>query len=259
LSDAAAAAGGWPLITDPWFYAAAAPAVLLMGLSKAGFGAGFGALAVPMMALVVPVPQAAAIMLPLLAVMDALGLAAFVRERDSALIRLLLPAGLVGTLIGTLSFGVLPAKTVAAIVGAITLGFLAIRLFFPPRADAPPPPRWLGALLGALSGFTRFVAHAGGPPVSFYLLPQRLSPVVFTATAAVFFGAINTSKWIPYAWLGLIDTRNLLTSAVLAPLAPVGVLIGARLTRHVRTDLFFALVYAGMAATGAKLLWDGLK
>ena len=30
------------LITDPFFYAVAAPAVLLMGISKSGFGAGFG-------------------------------------------------------------------------------------------------------------------------------------------------------------------------------------------------------------------------
>ena len=64
------------LITDPWFYAVAIPAVLLMGISKSGFGAGFGALATPLLALAVPVPQAAAIMLPLLLVMDAFGLKA---------------------------------------------------------------------------------------------------------------------------------------------------------------------------------------
>jgi uncharacterized protein len=63
-----------PFITDPWFYAIAVPAVLLMGLSKSGFASGFGALATPLMALTIPVPQAAAIMLPLLMVMDATGL-----------------------------------------------------------------------------------------------------------------------------------------------------------------------------------------
>ncbi len=54
-----------PLITDPLFYAVAVPAVLLVGICKSGFGAGFGALGVPLMALAVPVPQAVA-MLPLL-------------------------------------------------------------------------------------------------------------------------------------------------------------------------------------------------
>ena len=38
----------WPLITDPFFYAVAIPAVLLLGVSKSGFGSGFGSLAVPM-------------------------------------------------------------------------------------------------------------------------------------------------------------------------------------------------------------------
>ncbi len=40
-----------PVISDPFFYAVAVPAVLLLGISKSGFGAGFGSLAVPLMAL----------------------------------------------------------------------------------------------------------------------------------------------------------------------------------------------------------------
>ena len=157
---------GAALITDPWFYAVAIPAVLLMGISKSGFGAGFGSLAVPIMALAIPVPQAAAIMLPLLLVMDLLALVSYARHFDRDLVRLLVPAGLIGTVVGTVLFGVLSAKTVAAVVGGLTLLFLAQRLFFPPRPDAPPPPRWAGWLLGVASGFTSFVSHAGGPPVS---------------------------------------------------------------------------------------------
>jgi len=247
------------IITDPWFYAVAIPAVLLMGISKSGFGAGFGSLATPLMALAIPVPQAAAIMLPLLLVMDGVGVKALFQKRDRELIRLLLPAGLIGTVIGTFSFGVLSAKAVAGVVGALTLLFLAQRLLFPPRADAPPPPRWLGFILGIASGFTSFVSHAGAPPVSAYVLPLRLAPITFTATMATFFGVINLSKWIPYAWLGLIDWRNITTSLVLVPLAPVGVWIGVRLVPYVPQVVFYRLVYLGMLLTGIKLLWDGLN
>ena len=133
------------MITDPWFYAVAIPAVLLMGLSKSGFGSGFGSLATPLMALALPVPQAAAIMLPLLLVMDGFGVKALFQQRDPALIRLLLPAALLGTVVGTLLFGLLSTKTVAGIVGALTLAFLAQRLLFPPRIDSKPPPRWTAA------------------------------------------------------------------------------------------------------------------
>jgi uncharacterized membrane protein YfcA len=249
----------WPLIADGSFYAVAVPAVLLMGLSKSGFLGGFGSLAVPVMALAVPVPQAAAIMLPLLFVMDAVGLQQLWLQRDRELLRLLLPAGLIGTVVGTVLFGVLSAKTVAAIVGGLTLLFLAQRLLFPPKADAPPPPKPLGFVLGIASGFTSFVAHAGSPPISAYVLPLKLPPMRFAATMAVFFAAVNLSKWIPYAWLGLIDWRNMTTSLVLMPLAPIGVWLGVWLTRRIASTWFYRLAYSGMFLTGVKLLYDGMK
>lgn len=246
----------FPLITDPYFYLVAVPAVLLMGLSKSGFGAGFGSLAVPMMALAVSVPQAAAILMPVLLVMDILGMAAFRKDFDLKLLRFLLPWGLVGIVVGTLLFKLLNAHVVAGLVGAFTLLFLAQRLLFPPKPDSPPPPQWLGVLLTVASGFTSFIAHAGGPPINAYVIPMRLSPVRFTATMAFFFFVINLSKWIPYAWLGLLDWRNMATSLVLLPIAPIGVWAGVWLARRISQRLFYGCLYAGMLLTGLKLLWD---
>ena len=246
-------------ITDPFFYAVAVPAVLLLGISKSGFGAGFGSLAVPMMALAVTVPQAAAILMPVLLLMDVLGMAAFRKNFDMRLVKFLVPFGLIGTLLGMLLFKVLAANTVAGIVGACTLLFLAQRLLFPPKPDSAPPPRWLGALLTVTSGFTSFIAHAGGPPISAYVIPLRLSPLNFTASLAFFFFVINLSKWIPYAWLGLLDVRSMATSLVLLVIAPVGVWLGVRLARRIKPVLFYRLLYFGMFLTGSKLLWDGLK
>ena len=246
-------------ITDPWFYAVAVPAVLLMGLAKSGFLMGFGSLATPLLALALPVPQAAAVMLPLLLVMDATGIKQLWRQRDRALLRLLIPAGLIGTLVGTLLFSLLSGKTVAAVVGTLTLLFLAQRLLFPPRRDAPRPPKAVGFVLGIAGGFTSFVAHAGSPPLAAYVLPLRMEPLRYTATMAVLFGVINLSKWIPYAGLGLFDTRILLTSLMLIPLAPLGVWLGIWATRRIPSDWFYRVAYSGMFFTGIKLLWDGLR
>ncbi len=245
------------MIEDPFFYAVAVPAVLLLGVSKSGFGAGFGSLAVPLMALAVPVPQAAAIFMPLLLVMDLLGLRAFRGHFEWPLLRFLLPFGMLGSVIGFLLFTALDARWVAGIVGVLTLLFLAQRLVFPPRPDSAPPPRWLGGLLITASGFTSFVAHAGGPPINAYVIPLRLSPLVFTATMSVFFFAVNLSKWVPYAWLGLLDFRNMATSMVLLPLAPLGVWVGVRIAHRIDPVLFYRLVYTGMFLTGTKLVWDG--
>jgi uncharacterized protein len=248
-----------PLIQDPWFWAAAVPAVLLMGLAKSGFLMGFGALATPLMALAVPVPQAAAIMLPLLLVMDATGIRALWKHRDSDLLRHMLPAGLVGIGVGTLLFGVLSVKTVSAVLGAITLLFLLHRAFYKAPVNATPPHKTVGVLLSVAAGFTSFVAHAGSPPVAAYVLPMKLAPLRFAGTMAVFFGAINLAKWLPYAALGLLDTTNLATSAVLLPLGPLSVWLGIWAARRIESRWFYATAYAGMAATGVKLLWDGLR
>ena len=246
------------LIDDPWFYAVAVPAVLLMGLSKSGFLMGFGSLATPLLALALPVPQAAAVMMPLLLAMDVTGVRQLWAHRDRDLLRLLLPAGLIGTAVGALLFGVLSTRAVATVVGALTLLFLAQRLLFPPRKDAPPPPRPVGFVLGIAGGFTSFVAHAGSPPMAAYVLPLRLSPLRLTATMAVLFGALNLSKWVPYAALGLFDQRNLLTSLVLLPLAPLGVWLGIWATHRIAADWFYRIAYFGMFLTGCKLLWDGV-
>ncbi len=246
-----------PLITDPFFYAVAIPATLLMGVSKSGFGTGFGSLAVPLMALAVSVPEAAAIMMPVLFFIDVLGLAAFRKNLDFKLLQFLVPCGLVGTLMGYLLFKVLDARVVAAMVGGFTLLFLAQRVLFPPKADAPPPPRWLGAVLTVTSGFTSFVAHAGGPPLSVYVIPLRLSPVLFASTLSFFFFTINLSKWVPYGLLGLLDWRNMTTSLALLPFVPLGVWTGVRLAKRIKPALFYRFLYAGMFLTGSKLLWDG--
>ena len=50
----------------PEFWATAAIAVLLIGIAKGGFGGGPGLLATPLMALTIPVSEAAALLLPLL-------------------------------------------------------------------------------------------------------------------------------------------------------------------------------------------------
>lgn len=246
------------LITDPVFYALAIPAAVLVGIGKSGVAGGFGILAVPLIALVMPVPQAAAIVLPLLTVGDFFGLAALIKERDRALLWILLPAGLTGTVVGFLLFGVLTPKTVSAVLGVMTLLFLAQRAWS--RAGAARVvPKWFTALAGLVSGVTSFVAHAGGPPIAIALLPMRLAPAVFAATTTVFFTALNASKWLPYAWLGLIHATNMLSALALAPFAVLGVWLGLKLLRRLPTLWFYRLVSAGLLITGVKLTWDGLS
>src|SRR3546814_19943189 len=92
------------MIADPLFYLAAVPAVLIAGISKGGFGAGLGLLAVPMMALVLPPVQVAAIMLPILLVMAHIGIWASWRKWESRLVLPLALAAPIGITLGAPGF-----------------------------------------------------------------------------------------------------------------------------------------------------------
>ena len=249
------------MITDPLVYAAAIPAVLLFGISKGGFGGGLGTAAVPLMALVVSPVQAAAILLPILCLMDLVALWKFRGKWVWPELRILLPASLLGILVGTLLFGYMSPFVVKLIVGTVALTFTLhywISRHRYRQPSLPDFPRKYGSVGASVAGFTSFVAHAGGPPINMYLLRRPLNRTDFAATTIVFFAVVNYVKLVPYTWLGQFDATNLATSAALAILAPIGVLTGAWLHARVSDRFFFAFVYVLLFAVGIKLVYDGV-
>jgi len=245
------------VITDPWFYAAAIPAVLLVGISKGGFGSGAGIFATPLMALTVPIPQAAAIMLPILIVMDAVGLWAYRGRFNRENLRVLLVGGIIGVALGALAFRYLSDAWTRLVLGAISVGFVMHYYGFRVGRRTVAASRAKGFFWSTVSGLTSTIAHAGGPPLSIYLLPLRLEKSVLVGTTVVFFAVINLVKLVPYAWLDLFDGRNLSTSAALAPLAPIGIFAGYQMMRRVNEVVFYRICYALLAVVGLRLLWEG--
>lgn len=247
------------LITDPAFYLTAALAVLVLGVAKGGLGGGIGVIGVPLISLTIGPVRAAAILLPLLMVMDAMALRNYWRRWHLDSMRMLLPGAFLGTLVGWLTFELFSADSLRVLIGAIALYYGANH--FVANRDSKPArvAGWFaGTGWGALAGFTSFGIHAGGPPAYAFLLPQKLDRTTFQATLVAFFFLVNWSKVLPYLLLGQLDASNLATSAVLLPLAPVGVMLGAWLHTRVNEALFFNVVYASLILVGGKLVWDGL-
>lgn len=248
------------MITDPFFYLVAIPAVLIVGISKGGFGGGLGLIAVPMLTLAVGVSQAAAIMLPILCVMDLFALWGFRGRFDKRNLLLLIPAAILGIVVGALTFQFLNDDHLRVLIGTVTLWFCGHWYLQKLRKQSPPATganTAKGIFWGALSGFTSFSVHAGGPPLSIYLLPQKLDKTIFVGTTVIFFTVVNYVKLLPYGMLGLLPIGNLATSLVLIPLAPIGIKLGLYLHDRVNTTLFFNLVYGFLLLTGGKLLWEG--
>lgn len=246
------------MITDPLFYLAAVPAILLMGISKGGFASGVGILVTPLVALTVPTAQAAAILLPILCVMDLVGLAAYRGVFSRENMRLILLGGVAGVGLGALTFSLFDDKMLRVGLGVMALAFVAQRVR---GGNAAPAPRSTvkGLFWSTVSGLTSTIAHAGGPPLSVYLLPQKLDKAVLVGTTVIFFTVINYVKLVPYFFLGLFDGRNLMTSLALTPLAPVGILAGVWLMRRVSQELFYRIAYSLLVIVGLKLLHDGLR
>ncbi|HZP92421.1 MAG TPA: sulfite exporter TauE/SafE family protein [Burkholderiales bacterium] len=248
------------MISDPRFYFLAVPVILLTGISKSGFGGALGGLAVPLLSLAIPPAEAAAIMLPILCVMDVAGIRRFAGAFDWRNLRILLPGALAGVAAGTLCFGLLNEGWLLLLVGAIGVGFPAMNWLGVAQRQAPAAvsvPR--GAFWSALSGFTSFICHNGGAPLLVYLLPQRLERRLFVGTTVMFFFVVNYAKLVPYYFLGQLRLGNLSTSAALLPLAPAGVYLGLWLQHRISNEMVYRTATALLFATGWKLIWDGAR
>jgi uncharacterized membrane protein YfcA len=245
-------------IDNPWFYAVAIPAVLIAGVSKAGFGGGFGGLSVPLMSLAISPVEAAAIMLPILCLMDLFGARAYQGRWDRTNLRAMLPGAFVGIALGTLCFDLLSDQAIRVIVGAIAIGFAVTNWLelapYHGRAAASPG---RGLFWSTTAGFTSFLANAGGPALMIYLLPQRLDKTVFVATTVVFFLVINFAKLVPFGMLGQLSASNLQASLLLLPLAPLGVALGLWAHGKVKEILFYRIAYILLFVTGVRLVFDG--
>jgi uncharacterized membrane protein YfcA len=246
------------MITDWVFYAFAVPAVILVGLGKGGFS-GLGLLSFPLMALVAPPIQAAAIILPILMVQDVVGVWAFRREFSGENLKLMVPGALLGLLAGYLFARTVSSAIILLLVGLISTLFVVYSLLGARRGRAAPtfPARGPATLWGVVCGFTSFIANAGGPPFQVYMLPQKLPPKIYAGTAAVFFALVNYLKFPAFVHLGQMNQQNLLTSAALFPLAVVAVSAGIWLVRRVPADKFYAIIHALTFIVGLKLIWDG--
>ena len=114
-------------IDDFYFYLAAIPAAILLGLAKGGF-AGVGVLSMPLMTLVMSPVRAASIMLPVLIVQDAISIWFYRRTFDRGNLAIMLPGACIGIAMGYLFAAYVPDAAIQLAVGLIAVGFAARRL-----------------------------------------------------------------------------------------------------------------------------------
>lgn len=248
------------LLHDPWFLIAATFAVVLLGLAKGGLS-GLGALATPILAQVVSPVAAAAILLPILVVQDAVSVWSFRHSWDRWIVGWMLPGALVGVGVGWVFAAVLPVVAVMAALGIISMGFGLWRLWIERggrTVAASRSPGWVGTLFGMVAGFTSQIAHAGGPPFQMWVTPRRLPHQTYVGTNSVLFAIVNWAKVPAYVALGAFAGGTLTVSAAMLPLAIGSTLLGVWIIRRMDPSRFYIIVYLLMIVLGVKLLIDAM-
>ena len=241
------------------FYMVAVLAVFITGIAKSGFAGGGAMLAVPLMTLFISPQVAAAIMLPILFVIDLFNLWKYRNDISMSLLKILLPGAMIGILIGAMTWRYLDADMLRFGIGLLALYF-AGRYFLENRrkSEARKMGPVAGAFMGGLGGLTSFITHAGGPPVNAYVLSQNVDKSVVMATNIYYFFIVNMVKLLPYFLLGQFSAENMTVTLYLAPVVPVGILVGYYLHGLVSQLLFTQIAYGLLVLTGLKLAWDGI-
>jgi uncharacterized membrane protein YfcA len=247
------------VITDPLFYVLAVPAVIALGLSKGGF-AGVGQMATPLLALVMPPLEAAAIFLPIMIVQDMSAVWVYRHEWDTRVLTVMVPGALIGIAVAGFLAAYISDAAVRVFIGVTTIVFVIYSFAVVLRLPRPAHTGSVaaGMFWGALSGFTSTICQAGGPPYQMYVLSQKMPKMLFVGTTAVFFASLNAAKVVPYVALGQFSTRGLGTSLVLLPLALASNQLGFFLVRRISQELFYRLTLILMLLISIELTRQGV-
>jgi uncharacterized protein len=245
------------VITDPLFYPLAIIAVTALGLGKGGF-AGVGVMATPLLATILPPLQAAAILLPILIVQDAISIWVYRRDWSAWHLKVMLPGGLLGIGIAWALATQVSDAFVRLVVGLIGVSF-ALNAWFGRQNPEPRKPGVPGGIFwGAVAGFTSTLSQAGGPPFQVYVLPQRLPKLTLVGTYTIYFAALNLLKIGPYFALGQFSTANFANSVMLLPVAIAANFLGIWLVRRTPTGIFYQIAYVLVFLISLELIRSGL-
>jgi len=246
-------------------------AALFIGVSKAGFGGGLGLLSTPLCVLAFGPRDAIGILLPLLCAGDVFSLLHYWGKWERKNLVYLLPGVVVGVVIGVQLIGRFSARELNIAIGSLAMFFVVFQvgkeLIF--RAEGTFKPNgWIGLPFGLGAGITSTFAHGAGPLVSMFLIPQRLSKVVYVGTTVLIFTWINWIKVpfycldrhvVDWSWVppeAIINRHTLLSSLRLLPAVPAGVWLGVWLNRKFSEEGFLKIIYLLTFLTGAQLVFN---
>jgi uncharacterized protein len=238
--------------------AATGVAALVVGFLRTSIGGGIGLVLTPTLSLVLPPSVVLALIAPLMNLSDPLTLRYYWRQWDRRQLVLLLPAMMVGVVLGTWALSQLSEYWLGKAIGALALCFGVLQLVLIGRNQQlfSARPHWsAGAAAGVTAGVASTVAHSGGVVVSMYLMNVHLTKAAMLATGNALYIVPNVLKLAGYWSIGFLTWSIIAAAAIAVPLLFAGAWLGYRVNQRLPRRAFeLALVIIAIAGALRLLL-----
>jgi uncharacterized protein len=217
-----------------------AAGAVLGAATAAGFsGFGFNLVAVPLLALALPVKDAVTIslVLGLLATSVSALLALRRSQVHLQLLALMLVGSLPGLVVGTAAYLLLDQQGLRITIGIVTVSLPLLYLM--PRLSRPRAIRARESVsAGFVGGSIAATTGTGGPPIVMYLMTTVRDAAVLRGTILAHVTAVAVLVLVAHGVQGQISADQLSESARLAPAALVGLIVGSLLFSRVSTRAY---------------------
>ena len=256
-----------PDVAPEWYYFCVGASVLIIAISKGGFGGGIGILAVPVMALVMPTQHMLGIMMLVLIAADILSNLHYFREYEWRLLRWLLVGAVLGIATGTTvlwSMGQVDPGTFDRVM-KITIGIICLLVIALQAWRLAGRGVWMlpihpasSTMVGLVAGTVSAIAHAAGPIIPLYLLQAKLPKRKLVATALLYMLIANPLKVPGYIALGIINADTFRDCIWFIPLLPAGTMLGVWMNGKIPEKPFVIIMYAMAAVTALAMVAKAL-
>ena len=238
-----------------WLYAAIS--ALCIGMAKSGIS-GISYVAILLMALVIPPRESTGVILPMLIAADFLACGVFRQHVQWRHVWRLLPATVVGVVLGFFAMRTIPSGEYRHTIGWIIFGMAILQGLKMRFREFPVEAlhRWPFAIgMGMTTGVTTMMANAAGPVAALYMMVVDLPKMQLIATSAFLFLITNLIK-VPFsASQGLITWESLQFNLVLVPLVAVGVYGGRWIIHRISQRTFEICVLVFSIVAALRLIW----
>lgn len=225
-------------------------------LVRSAFGFGEALVAVPLLALLIPVKVAAPVAVLLSITVAAVVIAQDWRDIELKSATRLVLWTLLGLPLGLVLLSIAPEPVVKALLGVVVAGFSIsmLRHGHAYRLDDDRLAWMFGVLAGVLGG----AYGMNGPPLAMFGALRRWSPGQFRATLQGYFLPASvlglTGYWMAGLWTPTVTRYYLLA----LPTALVAIALGRAINRRVDRTRFLVYIHAGLIASGTVLVVQAL-